>query len=45
MSGLFQATDRLERIPMPDADVSYLNDLDLGLPLEVALHRLIADVP
>ena len=45
MSGLFQATDRLERIPMPDADVSYLNDLDLGLPPEVALHRLIADVP
>ena len=30
---------------MPDADVSYLNDLDLGLPPEVALHRLIADVP
>jgi len=45
MSGLFPATDRLERIPMPDADVSYLSDLDLGLPLEVALHRLIADVP
>jgi len=45
MSGLFPATDRLERIPMPDADVSYLNDLDLGLPPEVALHRLIADVP
>jgi alkylated DNA repair dioxygenase AlkB len=45
MSGLFQATDRLERIPMPDADVSYLNDLDLGLPPQLALHRLIADVP
>jgi len=45
MLGLFQTNARLERIPMPDADVSYLNDLDLGLPPEVALHRLIADVP
>ena len=30
MSGLFAAADRLERIPMLDAEVYYLSDLAPG---------------
>ena len=30
MSGLFEKTDRLETIPMPDAEVYYLSNLHLG---------------
>ena len=45
MSGLFPAADRFERIPMPDAEVYYLNELELRLPHDAVLGQLIADVP
>ena len=45
MSELFEETDRLETIPMPDGEVYYLNNLDLGAILMQILHQLIADVP
>jgi alkylated DNA repair dioxygenase AlkB len=45
MSDLFAGTDRLERIPMSDAEVYYLHDLDLGRPHDAVLRQLIADVP
>jgi alkylated DNA repair dioxygenase AlkB len=45
MSDLFARTDRLERIPMSDAEVYYLHDLDLGCQHDSILHQLIADVP
>jgi alkylated DNA repair dioxygenase AlkB len=43
LSGLFAATDRLERIPMIDADVYYLGDLALGRERDEVLQRLIAN--
>ena len=43
MSGLFAAADRLERIPMIDAEVYYLDDLTLGRERDEILQRLIAD--
>jgi alkylated DNA repair dioxygenase AlkB len=43
MSGLFAAADRLERIPMIDAEVYYLGDLALGRERDEILQRLIAD--
>ncbi len=43
MSGLFAAADRLERIPMIDAEVYYLDDLALGRERDEILQRLIAN--
>ena len=43
MSGLLAAADRLERIPMLDAEVYYLGDLALGRERDEILQRLIAD--
>ena len=45
MPGLFAASDRLEKIPMPDAEVYYLSELELGCPHDEILHRIIADTP
>lgn len=45
MPGLFAAGDRLERIPMPDAEVYYLENLELGRRHDAILRQLIADVP
>lgn len=45
MSDLFPASDRLEQIPMPDADVYYSRDFKLGHPHDAILHQLINDVP
>jgi alkylated DNA repair dioxygenase AlkB len=45
MSSLFPETHRLERIPMPDAEVYYLSDLELGRSHNAVLDELIADVP
>ena len=45
MPGLFEATDRLERIPIADGEVYYLSDLDLGRAPDAILRQLIADVP
>jgi alkylated DNA repair dioxygenase AlkB len=42
MSGLFAAADRLERIPMIDAEVYYLGDLVLEHESDEILQRLIA---
>ena len=45
MPGLFEATDRLERIPIADAGVYYLSHLDLGRDDDAILNQLIAEVP
>jgi alkylated DNA repair dioxygenase AlkB len=45
MSGLFEATDRLERIPITDGEAYYLRDLELGHDDDEVLNRLIAQVP
>lgn len=45
MSGLFEATHRLETIPLPDAEVSYLSELELGRHPDEILRELISDVP
>jgi alkylated DNA repair dioxygenase AlkB len=42
---LFSATARLERIPIPDAEVYYLPNMELGLPHEAILHMMIANIP
>jgi alkylated DNA repair dioxygenase AlkB len=44
-SDLFAAGARFERIPMPDADVFYLDRLMLGQTDAQLLQRLIAEVP
>jgi alkylated DNA repair dioxygenase AlkB len=44
MSGLFEETDRLVRIPMPDGEVYYLSELKLGRDPDSVLRQLIADV-
>ena len=44
-SGLFAADARLEPIPMPDADVSYFNHMELEQTDTQVLQRLIAEVP
>jgi alkylated DNA repair dioxygenase AlkB len=44
-SGLFATAARLEPIPMPDADVSYLDHLELAQTDTQVLQRLIAEVP
>ncbi len=43
MSGLFAKAERLERIPMLDAEVYYLGDLALGRKPDEILQRLIAN--
>lgn len=45
MTGLFDETDRLVRIPMPDGDVYYLNDFNPGCDPDSVLRQLIAEVP
>ena len=45
MPGLFEATDRLERIPMADAEIYYVSNLELGLRDDAILNRLIAEIP
>ena len=45
MSGLFQSSDRLERVPLRDGDVFFLNHLRLEHSHDAVLERLIADVP
>jgi alkylated DNA repair dioxygenase AlkB len=42
---LFRSAPVLERLPIPDADVSLLRVLDLGLPYDVVLERLIDETP
>jgi alkylated DNA repair dioxygenase AlkB len=44
-SGLFASGARLEPILMPDADVSYLDHLELAQPDTQVLQRLIAKIP
>src|SRR5580704_10324352 len=41
---LFAPSAAFERIPMPDADVSYLEHLPLGQPAAEILRRLIAEI-
>ena len=45
MSGLFEESDRLETIPLADAEVSYLSEFDLGRHPNELLRELISDVP
>jgi alkylated DNA repair dioxygenase AlkB len=42
---LFQGAASFERLAIPDADVSLLRSLDLGLPHDVVLKRLIEETP
>jgi alkylated DNA repair dioxygenase AlkB len=44
-AGLFGAAAALEQLSIPDADVSLLRGLDLGLPGEVVLRRLVGETP
>ena len=37
--------DRLERIPIPDAEIYYLGDLGMATEPDVAMRRLIAETP
>jgi alkylated DNA repair dioxygenase AlkB len=45
MSSLLEATNRLERIPVADAEVYYLSKLELGRDDNAIFDRLIAEVP
>ena len=45
MSSLFQAPDRLERIPIADGEMYYLSKLDLGRLDYAVLDQLTADIP
>ena len=45
MSGLFEETNRLESIPLPDAEVYYQSNLHLGRHPDAILRQLISDVP
>jgi alkylated DNA repair dioxygenase AlkB len=45
MSSLFQATNRLERIPIADGEVYYLSKLELGGDDDAVFDQLIAEVP
>jgi len=45
MPGLFAASDRLEQIPMSDAEVYYLRELELGIGRDTVLDRLVAETP
>lgn len=42
---LFASTSRLERLSIPDADVSFVRGLDLGASYDVLLRRLIDETP
>jgi alkylated DNA repair dioxygenase AlkB len=42
---LFRTATTLERLPIPDADVSLLRSIDLGLPYDLVLQRLINETP
>jgi alkylated DNA repair dioxygenase AlkB len=44
-SGLFATNARLEPIPMPDADVFYLDHIELAQTDTQVLQRLMAEVP
>jgi len=45
MPDLFEATDRLERIPIADGEVYYVSDLNLGRNADALLRQLIAEIP
>jgi alkylated DNA repair dioxygenase AlkB len=45
MSDLFSAADRLQTIPMPDAEVYYLRNLELASSHDEILRQLIAGTP
>jgi alkylated DNA repair dioxygenase AlkB len=45
MSGLFEESNRLETITLPDAEVYYQGNFDLGRDPDEVLHELISDVP
>jgi alkylated DNA repair dioxygenase AlkB len=45
MSGLFEETNGLEPIPLPDAEVYYQSNFDLGRHPDEILRELISDVP
>jgi alkylated DNA repair dioxygenase AlkB len=45
MPDLFEATDRLERIPIADGEAYYLRDLKLGHDVDAVLNQLIAEIP
>ncbi len=42
---LFRCSTALERLPIPDADVSLLRAMDLGLPYDSVLRRLVEETP
>jgi alkylated DNA repair dioxygenase AlkB len=42
---LFSGTDHFQKIPMPDADVFYLRNLELSLSDDVLLKKLISETP
>jgi alkylated DNA repair dioxygenase AlkB len=44
IANLFAASAGFERIPMPDADVSYLEHLPLAQPHDEMLRRLISEI-
>jgi alkylated DNA repair dioxygenase AlkB len=43
MKDLFSSTQQFERLPLPDADVSILRDLDTHAPHELIFERLLRD--
>ena len=45
MPDLFEATDRLERIPIADGEVYYVSDLILGRAADALLRQLVAEIP
>ena len=45
MTDLFQSPDAARIVPLPDADVSYRDSLDLGLSAGHLLQALIAETP
>jgi alkylated DNA repair dioxygenase AlkB len=45
MGDLFESDGRLQKLPIPDAEVYYLRRLDLGLADDLILHELIASTP
>jgi alkylated DNA repair dioxygenase AlkB len=45
MPDLFEATDRLERIPIPDAEVYYLSHLEMGYDDAPILDQMTAEIP
>jgi alkylated DNA repair dioxygenase AlkB len=42
---LFSDTDHFQKIPMPDADVFYLHNLELSLSYDALLKKLISETP